>query len=410
LLEQTVSSSTGGLIVTVVVPQTTLDLESILCDKLDLKPKEVERYFDFDEKDGKLVIAQHKDSRGKTVWLDRSIWVAVNNYVQELGGAWVPQERLWEIPKSIPSSRPADTPKPIPKVIPSPTLESRRAIEPAYYPQFDVDKIISPTIQLRVDLHEDLEEMMQQIHAAGRILEPLIARPHPRKHGFIELAAGQRRLSAAQKIGLKTVPMLVFDLSDEEFDKTRLIENIARKDLTDYELGKAFQKLQTKYKYSEEQIAQLISKSLQFVSDKIICYRTIEQAKSNILHGVEHVENPVEAHKKLEQLTSTQTRVIRKAPTAKQPELIKETIEQDLSPKELESRVKLPEIPKHPPTDPTEEAKIDPPEQRETEIPESKPKPQEIDVANFLCTECNEKYLLVHVAPGNHRLERVGKN
>ena len=106
-----------------------------------------------------------------------------------------------------------------------------------YYPEFPIDKILSGKFSFRLNIGEGIQDLMAEIHAAGRIIEPLICRPH-RKLTYVEVGPGERRLLAARNLGLKAVPVIVYNFTDQEFDRIRLLENIARRDLTDYEMAR----------------------------------------------------------------------------------------------------------------------------------------------------------------------------
>lgn len=122
-----------------VAPQTALDLEIVLAEKLELKPKELEHYFDFEEKDGKLVITVHRDTRGKAVWLDRSLWIAVNNYVKGLGGTWDPRSSKWEM----------DVPR---REAPQPKEPSVEAEVPK-----EVEKLAEPQVSTKVEISDEYD-------------------------------------------------------------------------------------------------------------------------------------------------------------------------------------------------------------------------------------------------------------
>jgi len=64
----------------------SVDVEMALHDRLQMKPKEFDRYFTVDEATGNIVVAIRKGRRGRTVWLDRSVWTAVNRYVKDNAG------------------------------------------------------------------------------------------------------------------------------------------------------------------------------------------------------------------------------------------------------------------------------------------------------------------------------------
>jgi ParB family chromosome partitioning protein len=73
-----------------------------------------------------------------------------------------------------------------------------------------------------------LDELTESIQETG-ILEPLLAR---KKGSFYELLAGSRRLQAAEKAGLKTVPVIVMNVTDETAFEISLTENLQRENLS----------------------------------------------------------------------------------------------------------------------------------------------------------------------------------
>jgi hypothetical protein len=72
-------------------------------------------------------------------------------------------------------------------------------------------------------------------------------RPSKVEAGKYEVVCGFRRLKAAQKAGLKAVPCIIKQLSDAEAMEAALVENIERKDLSDYEVGRWFKLLMEKF-------------------------------------------------------------------------------------------------------------------------------------------------------------------
>ncbi|NJL20957.1 MAG: ParB/RepB/Spo0J family partition protein [Leptolyngbyaceae cyanobacterium SM1_3_5] len=80
---------------------------------------------------------------------------------------------------------------------------------------------------------QKLQQLTDSIRQHG-ILEPLLVRP-AQSAGLYELVAGERRLRAAQAVGLTSVPVTVRELSDEESLQLALVENLQREDLNPVE-------------------------------------------------------------------------------------------------------------------------------------------------------------------------------
>lgn len=112
---------------------------------------------------------------------------------------------------------------------------------------------------------EKLAELAQSIKENG-IIQPLIVRPS-NVIGF-ELLAGERRLRASQLAGLKEVPAIVKQLTDQEMMTQAIIENLQRRDLNPIEEARAYQKLIDKGN-KHETIAQVMGKSRPYISNMV---------------------------------------------------------------------------------------------------------------------------------------------
>jgi ParB family chromosome partitioning protein len=108
-----------------------------------------------------------------------------------------------------------------------------------------------------------IEELMQSIKEHG-IIQPLIVRKSIK--GF-ELIAGERRLRAAKKAGLKKVPVVVKTYTDQQVMEIALIENLQRENLNPIEEAEAYEKLIQHYSYTQEELAQKIGKSRPHVAN-----------------------------------------------------------------------------------------------------------------------------------------------
>lgn len=101
---------------------------------------------------------------------------------------------------------------------------------------------------------EKLEELIKSVRAKG-ILEPLIVKEVGNKY---ELIAGERRFIAAQRAGLKAVPVIIKNVSSAEQLEIGLIENIMRQDLNPVEEAVAFKNLMESYKCTQEELSDRI--------------------------------------------------------------------------------------------------------------------------------------------------------
>ena len=112
---------------------------------------------------------------------------------------------------------------------------------------------------------DGIEELAQSIREKG-ILQPLVVRQRQRGEGY-ELIVGERRWRAAQRAGLKKVPILLKEATDQEVLELALIENLQREDLNPLEEAEAYQRLITEFAYTQEVLAQRIGKDRSSVAN-----------------------------------------------------------------------------------------------------------------------------------------------
>lgn len=105
---------------------------------------------------------------------------------------------------------------------------------------------------------EELESLAASIREHG-VIQPLIVSPG--KNGVYILIAGERRLQASRKAGLKTVPVVIRQATDQQLLELAIIENVQRADLNPIEEAEAYMHLAREFKFSHEKIAERVGKS-----------------------------------------------------------------------------------------------------------------------------------------------------
>lgn len=128
--------------------------------------------------------------------------------------------------------------------------------------------------------HGGLEELIASIREHG-ILQPLIVTPA--KTGGYELIAGERRFQAAKILGLKTVPAVVREATEQQQLELALVENIQRKDLNPLEEAEAFQKLMDEFNLTQEAIAKRVGKSRSHIANTLRLRTLPDEIKKAIL-------------------------------------------------------------------------------------------------------------------------------
>ena len=101
------------------------------------------------------------------------------------------------------------------------------------------------------------------------VIQPIAVREDKTDPGRYEIIAGERRWLAAQKAGLHEVPIVIHDLGDNETLEVAIIENIHREDLNSIEEAKGYQRLMKEFRYDQEKIAKMMSKSRSHISNTL---------------------------------------------------------------------------------------------------------------------------------------------
>jgi len=167
-----------------------------------------------------------------------------------------------------------------------------------------------------------LQELAESIKEKG-ILEPLIVR---RTDQGYELIVGERRWRAAQKAGLKEVPVLVKEVEGRDILEISLIENLQREDLNPIEAAEAFKHLIEEFNISQEDLSKRIGKD-----------------RTTITNTVRLLKLPIEVRNQLLQnhITSGHARAILSLESKeKQKELCALIIKKGLSVREAEALAK----------------------------------------------------------------------
>ncbi len=134
------------------------------------------------------------------------------------------------------------------------------------YRMIPINAIKRNPYQPRAPIDEsEIRDLVASIKEKG-VIEPIIVKRSG--DGFI-LAAGERRLKAARTAGLKEIPALIRDLSDQELLEIGLIENLQRRDLNPVEEAQAYEQLASKFQMTHDRIAQLVGKDRSTVTNAL---------------------------------------------------------------------------------------------------------------------------------------------
>lgn len=150
--------------------------------------------------------------------------------------------------------------------------------------QVEVDHIQRNPRQPRLKIRaEELSELAASISTHG-VIQPLIV--SPAENDRYTLIAGERRWLAAQKAGLKSVPVIVRHASNQEFLELALIENIQRADLNPLEEAEAYRQLVEEFGLSHDAVARQVGKSRTAVTNTLRLLSAADEVKHAVVNEV----------------------------------------------------------------------------------------------------------------------------
>ncbi len=124
-----------------------------------------------------------------------------------------------------------------------------------------------------------LQELADSIAQFG-VLQPLIVQ---KRDDYYEIIAGERRWRAAKMAGLKEIPVVIKEMSDEEIVEISLIENIQRENLNPIEEAIAFKRLLTEFNLKQEEVAERVSKSRTAVTNSMRLLKLDERVQQMVI-------------------------------------------------------------------------------------------------------------------------------
>ncbi len=129
---------------------------------------------------------------------------------------------------------------------------------------------------------EKIRELADSIVEHG-IIQPLVVRE---SNGFCEIVAGERRWRAARIAGLKKVPCIMREFTDEQNMLVSIIENMQREDLNPIEEAKGLQQMMVNFGLTHDQISKSISKSRPYISNSLRLLKLPEEIQDMVSDGL----------------------------------------------------------------------------------------------------------------------------
>jgi ParB family chromosome partitioning protein len=134
--------------------------------------------------------------------------------------------------------------------------------------------------QPRKNFDEDaLQELADSIKQFG-LLQPILVQD---RKTYYEIIAGERRWRAAKLAGLKEVPVIIRDYTEQEIVEISLIENIQREDLNPIEEAQAYKRLLTEFNLKQDEVAERVSKSRTAVTNSMRLLKLCDEVQQMVI-------------------------------------------------------------------------------------------------------------------------------
>ena len=149
--------------------------------------------------------------------------------------------------------------------------------------ELSIDDIEPNKGQPRKEFNEDaLQELADSIKQYG-LIEPIVV---TKKDTHYEIIAGERRWRAARIAGVRKVPVVIREYTDQQRMEVALIENIQREDLNPIEEALAYQTLSDEYHMTQDQVADRVSKSRSAVTNSMRLLKLTDEVKQMLIDGM----------------------------------------------------------------------------------------------------------------------------
>lgn len=128
---------------------------------------------------------------------------------------------------------------------------------------------------------EKLRELAESIRQHG-IIQPLVLKPEKARYLIV---AGERRYRAARMAGLKQVPAVIKEVTDQELLQLSIIENIQREDLNPLEEAEGIAELMAQFSLNQEEVAEILGRSRSAVANSLRLLNLPQSVKEAVVEG-----------------------------------------------------------------------------------------------------------------------------
>lgn len=150
------------------------------------------------------------------------------------------------------------------------------------FAELDIEDVKPNPFQPRVKFDDQtIDELAQSIKETG-IVQPIIVAPEDDHYKII---VGERRWRAAQRAGLRKVPVLIRNIPIEKQLEVSLIENIHREELNALEIAQAYQRLIEEHGYAQHELADKVGKDRSSVTNYLRLLKLPQEIQDKLVDG-----------------------------------------------------------------------------------------------------------------------------
>jgi len=150
------------------------------------------------------------------------------------------------------------------------------------FAEIEIDEIRPNPGQPRIKFDESsIDELARSIKESG-IVQPVLVVPEDNHYKII---VGERRWRAAQKAGLRKIPVLIRNIPPEKQLEVSLIENIHREELNPLEIAQAYQRLVDDQHYTQQEVADKVGKDRTSVTNYLRLLKLPSEIQDHVVNG-----------------------------------------------------------------------------------------------------------------------------
>lgn len=165
-------------------------------------------------------------------------------------------------------------------LIPGAVREETPVASPTEIP---LDQISANPYQPRKNFDDEkFQDLVKSVRVHG-VLQPVVVRS--KGEGAYELVAGERRFRAAMAAGLKHIPAVIRELTNEQSLEVALIENLQREDISPLEAAIAYKRLMDEFGLTQDEVAFRVGKSRSAVANTLRLFNLPQQLRESLANG-----------------------------------------------------------------------------------------------------------------------------